>query len=48
MALIDFINDQNIMRTVIWSYIYILKIKMRIKDKTWNFRIFTIILERTA
>ena len=32
MVPIDFTNDQNNMRRVIWRNIYTLKIKIRIKD----------------
>ena len=34
MVPIDFINDQNTMRKVICGYIYMLKIKIHIKDNT--------------
>ena len=43
MVPIDFINDQDIMRRVIWRYIYTLKIQTHIKDSTWYVIIFTVI-----
>ena len=41
----DFTNDQNTMHSVIWSYIYTLKIKINITDNTWNVITFSIILQ---
>ena len=45
MAPIDFTNVQKTIRIIIWGYIYTLKIKMHIKNDTWNFIIFTTTLE---
>ena len=39
---IDFTNHQNTMCRVIWGYIYTLKIKTRVEEKTWIVIIFTI------
>ena len=41
MDSIDFTNNQNAIRRVIWDYIYTLKIKKNIKDNTWSIIICT-------
>ena len=46
VAPIDFTNDQNTIRRVFWGYIYTSKIKIHVKVNTWDFIIFTVILER--
>ena len=48
MAPIDFTNNQNTIRGIIWGYIYTFKIEIHIKDHSWDIPIFTIILEITA
>ena len=48
MTPIDFTDNQNIMRRVIWGYIYTLMIHIPIYEKTWNFPIFTVTLETFA
>ena len=47
MAAIDFTkysNDQNTFHRVIWGYIYTLKMEIYIKDNTWIYIIFTILI----
>ena len=48
MAPIDFNNDKNTMRGVIWGYIYSLNIKICINDNTRKVIIFTIIQDTFA
>ena len=48
MAPIDFTNDKDTIRKVIWGYRYTLKININMKDNTWNIIIFTIITETFA
>lgn len=48
MAPTGFTINQNIMHEVIWGHIYILNIKIRIKDNTWNDIIFIIIQDTFA
>ena len=48
MAPVDFTkytNDQHTIHTVIWGYIYTLKMEIYIKDNTWIYIIFTILIE---
>ena len=45
---IYFINNKNSIRRVIWGFIYTSKIKIYIKDNTWNVIILTIIQKMFA
>ena len=45
---IYFTNNKNSIRRVIWSFIYTSKIKLHIKDNTWNVIILTIIQKMFA
>ena len=48
MAPICFADGEHTMRRVIWGYIYTFKIKIPIKDNTWNLFFFTVIQETIA
>ena len=45
---IYFTNNKNSIRRVIWGFIYTSKIKIHVKDNTWNVIILTIIQKMFA
>lgn len=48
MATFDFTNDPNTIRRINLGYIYKLKIETYIKHNTWNFVIFSVMLEMST